>query len=117
MDCRLRRTECADDHVGCRSFQRVLRTTIDASAAIGGWLQGVVAMPFPFIPTALGLCFLVVWVLIGGMILRQGRLEFRQEREAELHLLPAAQKRATNSRQRSWQAAKSRPKMRVRVAS
>ena len=74
-------------------------------------------MPFPFIPTALGLCFLAVWVFIGGMILRQGRLAFRQEREAELHLLPAVQKRQKPLSQRSWQAAKSRPKMRVRVAS
>ena len=74
-------------------------------------------MPFPFIPTALGLSFLAVWIFIGGMILRQGRLAFKQERETELQVVPAVQKRAKQMRQRSWQAAKSRPKMRVRVAS
>jgi hypothetical protein len=90
---------------------------IDVLPAVGGWMQGVVAMPFPFIPTALGLSFLAVWVLIGGMILRQGRLAFRQEREMELHALPAVQKRAKQTREHSWQPAKTRPKMRVRVAS
>jgi hypothetical protein len=91
--------------------------TIDASQAISVWLQGVVAMPFPFIPTALGLCFVAVWVIIGGMILRQGRLAFRQELETELQVVPAVQKCAKTTRERTWQAAKSRPKMRVRVAS
>ena len=74
-------------------------------------------MPFPLIPTALGLSFLAVWIFIGGMILRQGRLAFKQERETELQVVPAVQKRAKQMRQRLWQAAKSRPKMRVRVAS
>ncbi len=75
-------------------------------------------MPFPFIPTALGLSFVAVWVFIGGMILRQGQLAFRQERETELHY-PAAlpKKRAQSAPQRSWQAAQTRPKMRARVAS
>jgi hypothetical protein len=29
-------------------------------------------MPFALIPTALGLCFFLVWAFIGGMILRDG---------------------------------------------
>ena len=74
-------------------------------------------MPFPFIPTALGLCFLAVWVFIGGMILRQGQLAFRQEHETELHLQPVMQQRAKRMQQRSWQGPKSRAKMRYRVAS
>jgi hypothetical protein len=29
-------------------------------------------MPFALIPTALGVCFFLVWAFIGGMILRDG---------------------------------------------
>jgi hypothetical protein len=38
-------------------------------------------MPFPFIPTALGISFFLMWALIGGMILRDGQLAARRERE------------------------------------
>ena len=44
-------------------------------------------MPFPFIPTALGVCFLLVWVFIGGMILRDGQLDVRSEREIDGNIL------------------------------
>jgi hypothetical protein len=37
-------------------------------------------MPFPLIPTALGVCFFLIWALIGGMIFRDGQLAIRQER-------------------------------------
>jgi hypothetical protein len=74
-------------------------------------------MPFPLIPTALGLCFLTVWVFIGGMILRQSQLAFRQERESELRTLPLAPSRAKKSRPPSWHAAKRRPKTRLRAIS
>jgi hypothetical protein len=31
-------------------------------------------MPFALIPTALGVCFFLIWAFIGGMVLRDGRL-------------------------------------------
>jgi hypothetical protein len=45
-------------------------------------------MPFPLIPTALGVCFFLVWALIGGMIFRDGQLAVRRERELEGRFLP-----------------------------
>lgn len=44
-------------------------------------------MPFPLIPTALGLCFLLVWVLIGGMILRDSQLAVENERDSDLNIV------------------------------
>jgi hypothetical protein len=38
-------------------------------------------MPFPLIPTALGVSFLLIWVFIAGMILRDGQLTAQRERE------------------------------------
>jgi hypothetical protein len=38
-------------------------------------------MPFPLIPAALALCFLLMWALIAGMIFRDGQLAVRRERE------------------------------------
>lgn len=40
-------------------------------------------MPFPFIPTALGICFFLVWVFIGGMIFRDGQLAAARDREMD----------------------------------
>jgi hypothetical protein len=45
-------------------------------------------MPFPLIPTALGLCFLLMWVFIGGMILRDGQLNVQSDREIDGNILP-----------------------------
>lgn len=36
-------------------------------------------MPFALIPTALGVCFFLIWAFIGGMILRDGRLAADRE--------------------------------------
>jgi hypothetical protein len=38
-------------------------------------------MPFPLIPTALGICFFLIWAFIGGMIFRDGQLAAQRERE------------------------------------
>ena len=38
-------------------------------------------MPFFLIPTALGVCFFLIWVFIGGMIFRDGQLAAQRERE------------------------------------
>jgi len=45
-------------------------------------------MPFALIPAALGVCFLLVWAFIGGMIFRDGQLAARAERESEIGILP-----------------------------
>ena len=45
-------------------------------------------MPFPLIPTALSIGFLLVWALIGGMLFRDGQLAARSDRESELTILP-----------------------------
>ncbi len=49
-------------------------------------------MPFALIPTALGLCFLLVWVFIAGMILRDGRLAATGDREIDGRVLPTTTK-------------------------
>ncbi|MCC7473877.1 MAG: hypothetical protein IT425_00655 [Pirellulales bacterium] len=36
-------------------------------------------MPFFLIPTTLGVSFFLIWVFIGGMILRDGQLAARRE--------------------------------------
>jgi hypothetical protein len=38
-------------------------------------------MPFPLIPTALAVCFLLMWALIAGMIFRDGQLAVRRDRD------------------------------------
>jgi hypothetical protein len=45
-------------------------------------------MPFPLIPTALGVCFFLIWLFIGGMILRDGQLDARHHRELDGNILP-----------------------------
>jgi hypothetical protein len=45
-------------------------------------------MPFPLISTALGICFVLVWAFIGGMLLRDGYLAARHERDVEIPILP-----------------------------
>ena len=39
-------------------------------------------MPFALIPTALGVCFFLIWAFIGGMVLRDGRLAADEEQDA-----------------------------------
>ena len=47
-------------------------------------------MPFPLIPTALGVCFFLIWAFIGGMIFRDGQLAAHRDREFEGSILPLA---------------------------
>lgn len=49
-------------------------------------------MPFALIPTALGVCFFLVWAFIGGMILRDGQRAAEGEREMLHDVPPAAPK-------------------------
>jgi hypothetical protein len=46
-------------------------------------------MPFGLIPTALGVCFFLVWAFIGGMILRDGH-HAADEGELHDHVWPIA---------------------------
>ena len=54
-------------------------------------------MPFPLIPTALGLCFLLVWAFIAGMIFRDGQLAARRDREMDANILPLPPRRLPTS--------------------
>jgi hypothetical protein len=45
-------------------------------------------MPFALIPTALGVCFFLLWAFIGGMIFRDSQLAAQQERDAEIGVVP-----------------------------
>ena len=45
-------------------------------------------MPFPLISTTLGICFVLVWAFIGGMLLRDGYVAARRERDVEIPILP-----------------------------
>jgi hypothetical protein len=38
-------------------------------------------MPFALIPTALGVCFLLIWLFIGAVVLRDGQLAAERDRE------------------------------------
>ena len=44
-------------------------------------------MPFALIPTALGVCFALVWMFIGGMILRDGQLAAQADRDSDIGIL------------------------------
>ena len=44
-------------------------------------------MPFALIPTALGVCFCLVWVFIGGMILRDGQLASQQDLDSDVGIV------------------------------
>jgi hypothetical protein len=45
-------------------------------------------MPFAFISTSLVLCFCLVWLFIGGLVIRDGQLAAQRERELENGILP-----------------------------
>jgi hypothetical protein len=47
-------------------------------------------MPFFLIPSALGVCFCLIWVFIGGMIYRDAQLAAQRDRESEMALQPLA---------------------------
>lgn len=53
-------------------------------------------MPFPLIPTTLAVGFLLVWLLIVGMLLRDGQVASRRERDS--HILPMPRQREYKKR-------------------
>ncbi|HEY2894231.1 MAG TPA: hypothetical protein VGJ16_08465 [Pirellulales bacterium] len=44
-------------------------------------------MPFALIPTALGVCFCLIWAFIGGMILRDGQLAAQQDLDSDVGIV------------------------------
>lgn len=57
-------------------------------------------MPFQLIPAVLGTSFVLIWVFICGMILRDSQREARREHELSKHML-RAQRPRRRSRRRS----------------
>ena len=75
-------------------------------------------MPFPLIPTALAVGFLLMWVLIGAMLFRDGQLAVRRERESEWHVLPLPPGRAAMAHSARTRRSKlAYKKSRLRAAS
>jgi hypothetical protein len=74
-------------------------------------------MPFPLIPTALGVCFLLLWAFIGGMMFRDGQLALRRERDADFSQRPVRSPLSARRRASEWPIENRRPKRTVRVAS
>jgi hypothetical protein len=75
-------------------------------------------MPFPLIPSTLAIGFLLVWVLIVGMLLRDGQLASRHERESRPELFPLPLNRAAPARSKRGRQMNPRyKKSTVRAAS
>jgi hypothetical protein len=53
-------------------------------------------MPFFLIPSALGVCFFLIWVFIGGMIFRDSQLAAQHDIDSEVNLLPHSAPRRIN---------------------
>ena len=51
-------------------------------------------MPFFFIPTALGVCFFLIWAFIGGMMFRDSQIAVQRELESDIAVLPLSAHRA-----------------------
>jgi hypothetical protein len=45
-------------------------------------------MPFFLIPSALGVCFFLIWAFIGGMIIRDSHLAAQREVDSDVAVLP-----------------------------
>jgi hypothetical protein len=56
------------------------------------------SMPFTLIPTALGICFCLVWVLICGMIFRDGQIAAQQDRDSDIGVISLSARRIARSK-------------------
>ncbi len=54
-------------------------------------------MPFFLIPTALGVCFFLIWAFIGGMIFRDSQIAAQREVESDIAILPLSMHRASRA--------------------
>jgi hypothetical protein len=87
-------------HVGCHQSGAFCAGPLAVARSL--------SMPFPLIPTALGLCFLLMWFFIGGMIFRDGQIAARRDRELDGHILPLTPSRSA--------ARSMRPAIRSKIA-
>jgi hypothetical protein len=67
-------------------------------------------MPFFLIPTALGVCFFLIWVFIGGMMFRDSQIAVQRELESDVVTLPLSARRAPGMSVGRSQARRPRPK-------
>ena len=75
--------------------------TCDSRAVIPGALFFALRgeQDFFLIPTALGVCFFLIWAFIGGMILRDGQLAVQRDLDSDGAILPMPMyRRATSSK-------------------
>jgi hypothetical protein len=74
-------------------------------------------MPLSFVQIVLGACFVLIWVFIAAMILRDGRFAIRDERESETfrahpgHTSPPPPHAKSGGRER-----RGRPRQRIAAA-
>jgi hypothetical protein len=69
-------------------------------------------MPFFLIPSALGVCFFLIWAFIGGMIFRDSQLAAQHETDSDIAILPRSGSRISNRPH-----SKAKPKQRSRRAA
>jgi hypothetical protein len=74
-------------------------------------------MPFPMIPAALGVCFLLVWAFIGGMIFRDSQSAVENEREAGANLVPLMHHRLARHRRNKTRHLGGQRQSAIRAAS
>jgi hypothetical protein len=53
-------------------------------------------MPFFLIPPALGVCFFLIWVFIGGMIFRDSQLAAQHDLDSNISMLSHSPSRRVN---------------------
>jgi hypothetical protein len=53
-------------------------------------------MPFFLIPPALGVCFFLIWIFIGGMIFRDSQLAAQHDTDWDIATLPRSASRIPN---------------------
>jgi hypothetical protein len=76
------------------------------------------SMPFPLIPTALGLCFFIMWAFIAGMIFRDSQIAARNDGDKDGDILPLTPCRMAPSGARTQRHSKTvRNRRAARIAS
>jgi len=71
-------------------------------------------MPYPLIPTALAVCFLLMWLFIGGMMFRDGQIAARRDRELETSLGPVSRSATSGA---AWHVKNRTRRRRTQTAS
>ncbi len=73
-------------------------------------------MPFFLIPSALGVCFFLIWAFIGGMMIRDSHLAAQREVDSDIARLPSPISRGPHSMARQSKGNRARHRS-VRLAS